>query len=471
MARESGLAANQPITARSLPSSDRPRPLRPHARRRFSYATWYFPTRLDLLLLNVAGIFPFSLSYLALITWYHPRRRTFKWRIAGILAAMGAATGLLYGAVYAAVGTAPVARTILGSAAVVVNIGLFSSPVAAVYTAFRELDASRVPVTFTVVALACASLWAVFGILVGDVFLVVPNGVGALISLAQLVVLGVIKYKRGKAGLGGGGKAAVADASAAGAAAVPAGGRDVEAGGKPAAAPGGGALAAAASQHEVDAEPVMVMTATVPPTAVLHVVPSAKSREYSYSFADASSAGLGELAPPKPLGAAAVARAAGGGKAAAASGSQQQQQPPPAVPARAPSLAAATSKSASLLFTSRDGLMPSSSSDNLVGAGAEHHDDHDHHHPEPVAAAGAGASLAPIAVGLQHEDEDDADGGGESMDHIVRAVSRSLQQLSAAAAADGGGGGGRTRGASRVSSPALRAVGAAGAVPATPKLD
>jgi lipid-A-disaccharide synthase-like uncharacterized protein len=441
----------------------------------------------------VAGIFPFSLSYLALIVWYHPRRRTLKWRIAGILAAMAAGTGLLYGAVYAAVGTGPVARTILGSAAVVVNIGLFSSPVAAVYTAYREMDASRVPVTFTVVALACASLWAVFGILVGDVFLVIPNGVGALISLAQLVVLGVIKYRRGKAA--GGGKGAVGDAatgaSTGGAAAVPAaaGGRDVEAGGKPAApgSGGGAGLAAAASQHEVDAEPVMVMTATVPPTAVLHVVP--KSREYSYSFADAASGGLGELAPPRPLGGAAAAAAArpAAGKAASAGG-QLTQQPS----ARAPSLAAAASKSASL-FTSSDGLMTmqsSSSSANLVDAV----DRRDNRHQgggggAAGAAAAAGTALAPISaphhddddgrghvVGLHADsDDDDGDGGGESVEHIVRAVSRSLQQLSAAAAgADGGVGAGRTRGASRVSSPALRAAAASslgGAVPATPKLD
>ena len=106
--------------------------------------------------------------------------------------------------------------TICGVVAAAVNVVMFAAPTASIVTAVRELDYRRVPFAFTVVCLASGLVWSAFAILAGDAFLLTPNVIGTVLSSAQLVALGYIRWKVGAGGvpsikLGGdaeGGKAA-----------------------------------------------------------------------------------------------------------------------------------------------------------------------------------------------------------------------------------------------------------------------
>lgn len=150
--------------------------------------------RWDLVGINAVGILPFSAGYMCLFVYYRPTRGG-RARLAGATAGILASVALLYYACFGAALELP-ARDITGTACVVVNVAIFASPTAAVWRALRELDPSRVPVLFTSLALACASCWGVFGLLIGDVYLMTPNFIGMGLSAAQLGVLAYIRRVR-----------------------------------------------------------------------------------------------------------------------------------------------------------------------------------------------------------------------------------------------------------------------------------
>lgn len=106
--------------------------------------------------------------------------------------------------VYAAIGVAGVTNQprhqvekILGFIATAVNLCLFASPLATMRHVVVVKDSSSMPITMSVVALFSGSLWVIVGIDDSDLFVIVSNGVGAVLSVAQIALYWV--YRPGRA--------------------------------------------------------------------------------------------------------------------------------------------------------------------------------------------------------------------------------------------------------------------------------
>jgi hypothetical protein len=121
-------------------------------------------------------------------TWAGRRRILLV--VAGILGSAMAVFVALFA------GPVPYAAPILGWFSVVINMGVFLSPLRALRGAVRELDASRVPALFSVASAVSCVNWGCFGLLMGDLAVAAPNLIGLPLSLVQLAALLYIKRQR-----------------------------------------------------------------------------------------------------------------------------------------------------------------------------------------------------------------------------------------------------------------------------------
>jgi hypothetical protein len=64
------------------------------------------------------------------------------------------------------------------------------------YLATKSLDTKRVPRLLSVVQLIGSSTWVIYGLLVGDNFIVTPNAVGAALAIVQMIALTYIHVQR-----------------------------------------------------------------------------------------------------------------------------------------------------------------------------------------------------------------------------------------------------------------------------------
>lgn len=83
----------------------------------------------------------------------------------------------------------PLATEIVGISAVVLTVGTFASPLAAIKVVLETKSATAIPLPFTLAAIACCSCWTVFGVfIVNDHMIYVTNAVGLVFALAQLAL-------------------------------------------------------------------------------------------------------------------------------------------------------------------------------------------------------------------------------------------------------------------------------------------
>ena len=99
--------------------------------------------------------------------------------------------GLQTGAVAGIVGAAGLAfhydcPEAVGSAAVVLCMALFASPLSTLKTVVETKSAESIPLPFTVASLLACFCWSVTGLIEHDMNVIVPNFTGFLFGLAQL---------------------------------------------------------------------------------------------------------------------------------------------------------------------------------------------------------------------------------------------------------------------------------------------
>lgn len=84
------------------------------------------------------------------------------------------------------------AVSLVGMEGVVFCVLLFSSPLAAMRAVIQTRSAKSIPLPFTLVSLLNCTLWSVLGIFeMNDVMVYVPNLLGFLASVAQLVLISI----------------------------------------------------------------------------------------------------------------------------------------------------------------------------------------------------------------------------------------------------------------------------------------
>jgi solute carrier family 50 protein (sugar transporter) len=102
---------------------------------------------------------------------------------------------------------------LVGYVADVLNIAMYSSPLAVMSTVVRTRSVEFMPLGLSLGTLGCAASWSVFAIYVGDATILIPNILGVALALAQLALYARY-YKQGSgSGGGGGGGAAQGEGS------------------------------------------------------------------------------------------------------------------------------------------------------------------------------------------------------------------------------------------------------------------
>ncbi|KAF4320051.1 hypothetical protein BBO99_00005275 [Phytophthora kernoviae] len=119
-----------------------------------------------------------------------------------VLNKMAAVTGLgllvvLTFTVLAMISAIPVSSNVLvltlGYGAVAVNICLYAAPLQTMTTVLSTKSSASIPLTMCVVNLINSSLWLSYAVLSNNMFILVPNSLGVILSVVQ-VTLG-IKYR------------------------------------------------------------------------------------------------------------------------------------------------------------------------------------------------------------------------------------------------------------------------------------
>ena len=79
-----------------------------------------------------------------------------------------------------------VASTVLSACAVTLNTIKYASPLSIARLVVRTKSVEFMPLPLTLACLACSVLWGTYGLLVADVWIVVPNVAGLACSIAQV---------------------------------------------------------------------------------------------------------------------------------------------------------------------------------------------------------------------------------------------------------------------------------------------
>jgi len=75
---------------------------------------------------------------------------------------------------------------VLGYLVTLVNISMFGAPLLEIQTVLKEKSSKGLPLPTISTGLLCSSMWTVVGLQLGNLPLAAPNGIGAVLNLAQL---------------------------------------------------------------------------------------------------------------------------------------------------------------------------------------------------------------------------------------------------------------------------------------------
>jgi solute carrier family 50 protein (sugar transporter) len=77
---------------------------------------------------------------------------------------------------------------VMGYASVAINICMYASPLGTMRKVVRTKSVASLPIWMSVVSLSNGALWTAYAILEGDMFILVPNATGVLLTTAQVVL-------------------------------------------------------------------------------------------------------------------------------------------------------------------------------------------------------------------------------------------------------------------------------------------
>eukprot|EP00744_Colponema_vietnamica_P003628 GILI01005529.1.p2 GENE.GILI01005529.1~~GILI01005529.1.p2 ORF type:complete len:235 (+),score=67.43 GILI01005529.1:82-786(+) len=83
---------------------------------------------------------------------------------------------------------------IMGYVANVANVIMYGSPLKQLAEVLKTRNTADVPILLSIVSFLCSSAWLIFGLLVTDWFIVIPNVLGTLLNIVQLAILGYLFF-------------------------------------------------------------------------------------------------------------------------------------------------------------------------------------------------------------------------------------------------------------------------------------
>ena len=149
-----------------------------------------YPQGLQLVFCNIVGFFTWLLQFLVLLRFTHGARARALFA-AQYLLALAWGVALPLGVFLAAPADTPLAtrQAVVAVCMQTANLSGFLSPVAALREALRDKDLRRTPGALSWVNVANGALWTAYGVLLGDLWISVPNALGLAIASAQVAVI------------------------------------------------------------------------------------------------------------------------------------------------------------------------------------------------------------------------------------------------------------------------------------------
>jgi solute carrier family 50 protein (sugar transporter) len=86
---------------------------------------------------------------------------------------------------------------VTGKIAMVFNVLMYASPGEKMITVFRTGNYKLIPIWSTLGGIACSGCWMIYGIYLVDWNQIIPNGLGVLFSIFQVIVFLFYKLKNG----------------------------------------------------------------------------------------------------------------------------------------------------------------------------------------------------------------------------------------------------------------------------------
>jgi solute carrier family 50 (sugar transporter) len=146
-----------------------------------TYALLAGSSKSDLIPLNALSI-AIYMAYCAVFVTYTDNRQE-------VLRTYTAA--LLIIASIAALATLVQSLVLIGILAIAANCLMFAAPLAIVKEVVKTKSVRYMPFLMSLMSFLCASVWLIWAIMAQDYFVLIPNALGTLFSLAQLVLYGV----------------------------------------------------------------------------------------------------------------------------------------------------------------------------------------------------------------------------------------------------------------------------------------
>ena len=86
---------------------------------------------------------------------------------------------------------------ITGYTAMVFNVLMYAAPGEKIYTVIKTGNYKLLPIFSSVGGFSCSACWLMYGVYQNDINIIIPNGLGLLFAVLQLIVYFVVKHKQG----------------------------------------------------------------------------------------------------------------------------------------------------------------------------------------------------------------------------------------------------------------------------------
>lgn len=86
---------------------------------------------------------------------------------------------------------------IVGYVSMVFNVLMFAAPGEKIFQVLKTNNLNILPIYSSICGTLCSSFWGVYGLAISDLKIIIPNGLGMLFSIMQIIVW-IIVYKRRK---------------------------------------------------------------------------------------------------------------------------------------------------------------------------------------------------------------------------------------------------------------------------------
>lgn len=82
-----------------------------------------------------------------------------------------------------------------GKIVLIFNVLMYAAPGEKMYTVCKTGNYKLIPIWSTIGAAACSGCWFIYGLVVKDIYVIIPNVLGVICSIIQLIVYSIFKKK------------------------------------------------------------------------------------------------------------------------------------------------------------------------------------------------------------------------------------------------------------------------------------